>query len=55
MTGTKDDPWVLQTPPGTSEYIMYLDEAATPPAIVCVVGNRYKYLMRRAGYTRGAF
>jgi hypothetical protein len=39
MKGTKDDPWVLQTPPGTSEYIMYLDEAATPSAIVCVVGK----------------
>jgi hypothetical protein len=39
MKGTKDDPWVLKTPPGTSEYIMYLDEAANPPAIVCVVGK----------------
>jgi hypothetical protein len=39
MKGTKDDPWVLKTPPGTSEYIMYLDEAATPPGIVCVVGK----------------
>jgi len=39
MKGTKDEPWVLKTPPGTSEYIMYLDEAADPPAIVCVVGK----------------
>jgi hypothetical protein len=39
MKGTKDDPWVLKTPPGTSEYIMYLDDTATPPAIVCVVGK----------------
>jgi len=39
MKGTKEDPWVLKTPPGTSEYIMYLDEAADPPAIVCVVGK----------------
>ena len=38
-TGAKDDPWVLKTPPGTSEYIMYKDESLTPPAIVCVVGS----------------
>jgi hypothetical protein len=39
MKGTKEDPWVLKTPPGTSAYIMYLDEVANPPAIVCVVGK----------------
>ena len=38
-SGTKEDPWVLKTPPGTSEYLMYLDESAVPPAIVCVVGK----------------
>lgn len=38
-SGTKDDPWILKTPPGTSEYKMYKDEALTPPAIVCVVGS----------------
>ncbi len=37
--GTKDDPWVLKTPPGTSEYKMYKDESLTPPAIICVVGS----------------
>jgi hypothetical protein len=37
--GTKEDPWVLKTPPGTSEYILYRDEAADPPALVCVVGK----------------
>jgi len=37
--GTKDDPWVLKTPSGTSEYLMYRDEAADPPALVCVVGK----------------
>jgi hypothetical protein len=37
--GTKDDPWVLKTPPGTSEYTMYRDEAADPPRIVCQVGK----------------
>jgi hypothetical protein len=38
-TGTKDDPWVLKTPPGTSDYSMYKDESADPPAIVCQVGS----------------
>jgi hypothetical protein len=37
--GTKDDPWRLTTAPGTSEYTMYLDEAADPPALVCQVGS----------------
>lgn len=39
VTGTREDPWVLRTPPGTSEYRMYRDEAADPPALVCVVGT----------------
>lgn len=38
-SGTKDDPWVLVTPPGSSEYTMYKDEAADPPALVCQVGS----------------
>jgi uncharacterized protein DUF6855 len=38
-SGTKEDPWVLRTPPGTSEYTMYRDEAADPPALVCQVGK----------------
>jgi hypothetical protein len=37
--GTKEDPWVLTTPPGTSEYTMYRDEAADPPVLVCQVGS----------------
>jgi hypothetical protein len=37
--GTKQDPWVLHTPPGTSEYLMYRDSDADPPALVCVVGK----------------
>jgi hypothetical protein len=37
--GTKDDPWILLTPPGTSEYTMYRDDAADPPALVCQVGS----------------
>jgi hypothetical protein len=38
-SGTKADPWVLKTPPGTSEYTMYRDDAASPPVIVCQVGS----------------
>ena len=37
--GTKASPWVLKTPPGSSEYEMYRDESADPPALVCVVGK----------------
>jgi hypothetical protein len=38
-SGTKEDPWMLRTPPGTSEYTMFKDEAADPPALVCQVGS----------------
>jgi hypothetical protein len=38
-SGTRDDPWLLKTPPGTSEYQMYRDDTADPPALVCVVGK----------------
>jgi hypothetical protein len=38
-TGTKDDPWQLTTPPGSSKYTMYRDEDAAPPALVCQVGT----------------
>ena len=37
--GTKEHPWVLKTPPGTSEYTLYRDETSTPPALVCTVGT----------------
>jgi hypothetical protein len=38
-TGTREDPWMLTTPSGSSEYQLYRDEAADPPALVCVVGK----------------
>ena len=38
-SGTKDDPWVLKTPPGTSEYTMYRDDQADPAQLVCQVGS----------------
>ena len=37
--GTKEDPWLLRTPPGSSEYTMYRDDSAEPPALVCQVGS----------------
>ena len=37
--GTKDDPWQLKTPPGTSDITLYRDAAASPPALVCIAGG----------------
>jgi len=37
--GTAADPWVLKTPPGTSEYSMYKDEVSDPARLVCTVGT----------------
>jgi hypothetical protein len=46
-SGTKEDPWRLRTPPGTSEYEMYRDESADPPQLVCQVGStRLTYQLR---------
>jgi hypothetical protein len=46
-SGTPDDPWVLRTPPGTSEYRMHRDEAVDPPELVCQVGStKLRYLAR---------
>jgi hypothetical protein len=46
-SGTKDDPWVLKTAPGSSEYSMYKDTDGDPPALVCQVGSTtLKYHLR---------
>ena len=37
--GTKDDPWILKTPPLTSDYRMCLDERDGRRVIVCQVGT----------------
>lgn len=37
--GTRERPWKLKTPSGTSEYEMYRDESLDPPALVCTVGT----------------
>lgn len=49
-SGTKDDPWVLETPPRTSSYTMYRDDAAEPPVIVCQVGSARLLYDARAIY-----
>jgi hypothetical protein len=38
-SGTREAPWVLKTPSGSSEFQMHRDETADPPALVCVVGK----------------
>jgi hypothetical protein len=46
-TGTQDDPWLLRTPPGSSEYTMHRDDTVDPPLLVCQVGStRLTYLAR---------
>ena len=37
--GTRENPWKLTTPSGSSEYQMHRDESADPPALVCTVGT----------------
>ena len=37
--GTKEKPWKLKTPSGSSEYLMYKDASLDPPAIGCQVGK----------------
>jgi hypothetical protein len=45
--GTRDNPWNLKTPPGTSEFQVYRDESQDPPALVCVVGStKLSYQLR---------
>lgn len=38
-SGTKQSPWLLKTPSGSSDYQMYRDESLKPPALVCTVGK----------------
>ena len=47
-SGTKQDPWHLKTPPGTSDYTMYKDEAHDPPILVCTVGKTVLHYDLRA-------
>ncbi len=38
-SGTKENPWQLKTPPGTSEYVMYKEQKEGNDILVCVVGK----------------
>jgi hypothetical protein len=45
--GSKEKPWELATPPGTSEFQAYRDEGAEPPALVVQVGKtQLRYHLR---------
>jgi len=45
--GTAAAPWQLKTPPGTSGFEAYRDEAAEPPALVVQVGKtQLRYQLR---------
>ena len=37
--GTRESPWVLKTPPGSSEYLAFRDDTPDPPALVVIVGK----------------
>ena len=46
-SGTPDDPWSLKTPPNTSEFQAWRDEAADPPALIVQVGaTRLSYRLQ---------
>ncbi len=46
-TGNADDPWQLKTPPLSSEFLVWKDEAADPPAIWVQVGKtKLSYQLR---------
>jgi hypothetical protein len=46
-SGTPDDPWVLTTPPGKSEFEAYRDVGSDPPALVVQVGStQLRYHLR---------
>lgn len=46
-SGTPDDPWILRTPPGNSEYEAWRDSDSNPEALVVQVGKtRLSYQWR---------
>ena len=48
-SGTRQSPWVLKTPPGTSDFEAYRDETADPPALVVQVGKNVPPVMEALG------
>jgi hypothetical protein len=46
-SGTREDPWVLKTPPQSSEFTAFRDGALEPPALVVRVGKtELRYQLR---------
>ncbi|MEL6981283.1 MAG: DUF6855 family protein [Actinomycetota bacterium] len=46
-SGTEEDPWILTTPPGKSEFDAWRDTDAEPPALVIRVGStKLSYQLR---------
>ena len=46
-SGSEKSPWKLKTPPGTSDFEAWRDEAAAPPALVVQVGKtQLRYHLR---------
>ena len=46
-SGTRESPWELTTPSGSGHYVMYRDETASPPALICKVGStELRYQLR---------
>jgi uncharacterized protein DUF6855 len=46
-SGTRKSPWVLKTPPGTSEFEAYREETLDPPALIVQVGKtEVRYQLR---------
>ena len=39
MSGTREDPWTLTTPPGGSQFTAWREPQADPPALVVMVGS----------------
>lgn len=46
-SGTQEDPWLLTTPPGSSEFQAYRDETSEPPSLVVQVkSTQLRYHLR---------
>jgi hypothetical protein len=46
-SGTRQSPWVLKTPPGTSEFQAFRDPTLDPPSLVVTVGKtELRYQLR---------
>lgn len=46
-SGTQEDPWLLTTPPGSSEFQAYRDAVAEPPSLVVQVkSTQLRYHLR---------